>query len=55
MKSEKLNLRKSIGNLVDKLRKLYLSGIIIDICSRPEETENSKQQQQQQKTVVRCP
>ena len=40
---EKLNLRKSIGNLLDKLRKLYMNGMItLEIFSRPQEIENSR-------------
>ena len=47
VKCEKLNFRKSQGNLLDKVRKLQMNGTVIqkilEILSPPEGTENSRQ------------
>ena len=43
----KIKLQKIVGNLLDKLRKLYMDGTVIykrvEISSRPQVIENSRQ------------
>ena len=43
VKCEKLKFRKNVGDLLDKLRKLYMNGIDYpEIFSRPKPIENSR-------------
>ena len=37
---EKLKLQKIVGNLLDKLRKLYMNGTVYSL---PQDLENSRQ------------
>ena len=62
MKCEKLHFQKIVGNLLDKLRKLYMNRTAgpLEIFSRPQVIESSRQYlllrtNILQKTVVGCP
>ena len=62
VKREKLNLKKILGNLLDKLRKLYMSGTVIKkfLAFLKPAIENSWQfllfrTDIFQKTVLGCP